>query len=279
MASLETDLPWPHGIGEALSQWVAARRERFGRIDGPGLDERGLYLRPGAQFKRQAVGAIRQVCRPIALAIPDSFFYVASMERFSGVILAGGNGTRLSGTNKALLQVGGQSILGRLLDIFNALFDETILVTRNPQAFLDWDCHIVTDLFAASSSLTGIHAGLFHARHPQAFISACDTPFVSRPLIEHLLSRSAAGHDVVIPRSTGGLEPLCAVYARTFLSGVERHLRQGRFKIQELLTPARTLEVDISRLPAEIPSENAFFNVNTPADLQRARQMAAMKGN
>ncbi len=78
----------------------------------------------------------------------------------SGVILAGGRNSRFGGREKAFLPVGGKLLFERIYEVCRPLFDELILVTNNPAAYLRWDLHIVTDLFAVRSSLTGIHAGL-----------------------------------------------------------------------------------------------------------------------
>ena len=50
----------------------------------------------------------------------------------SGVILAGGLGSRLQGVNKARMTIGGRSLLDRILTVFQPLFDEIVLVTCTP---------------------------------------------------------------------------------------------------------------------------------------------------
>ena len=103
----------------------------------------------------------------------------------TGIILSGGLNTRFDGVNKALAPVGGRRIIDWLLEVFSGIFDETILVTNHPEQFLQYDLTIVTDVFEQRSSLTGIHTGLFYARNPHAFFSACDTPFLKKELIEY----------------------------------------------------------------------------------------------
>ena len=98
------------------------------------------------------------------------------MGPISGVILAGGRSRRLAGRNKALLSVGAETNLARLIELFQTLFDETILVTNDPTAYVAYDLQIATDLLPVRSSLTGIHAGLFYAANPHVFVAACDLP-------------------------------------------------------------------------------------------------------
>jgi molybdenum cofactor guanylyltransferase len=191
----------------------------------------------------------------------------------SGVILAGGLGTRYGGENKAFLKVGGVRILDRLFGLFSELFDEIILVTNRPRDFLEWDALIVTDLFPVRSSLTGIHAGLFYASHPFAFFSACDTPFLKMEIIEMVLSEIEPGADFVLPRTSAGFEPLCAAYSRRCLKPAEDHLRANKFKIHLALKNCRIKTIPEDRLREKDPGLDSFFNVNTPQDLARAEQM------
>ncbi|HSM89181.1 MAG TPA: molybdenum cofactor guanylyltransferase [Desulfobacterales bacterium] len=190
----------------------------------------------------------------------------------SGVILAGGLSTRYSGENKAFLKVGGTRILDRLFAVYTELFDEIILVTNRPSDFLAWDALIVTDIFPVRSSLTGIHAGLFYARHPFAFFSACDTPFLKKEVVETVLDSLDPGIDLVIPRTSAGFEPLCAAYSQRCLKAAEDHILQNKFKIQMALSGKRVRAIPEDVLREKDPDLRSFFNVNSPEDLARAEQ-------
>ena len=190
----------------------------------------------------------------------------------SGVILAGGLSTRYAGENKAFLRVGGMRILDRLFAVYGELFDEIILVTNNPGEFLEWDALIVTDVFPVRSSLTGIHAGLFYARHPFAFFSGCDTPFLKKEVVETVLDSLEPGIDLVIPQTSAGLEPLCAAYSQRCLKAAEEHILQNKFKIQMALSGKRIKTIPEDVLRQKDPELLSFFNVNSPEDLTRAEQ-------
>jgi molybdopterin-guanine dinucleotide biosynthesis protein A len=194
----------------------------------------------------------------------------------SGVILAGGLSTRYGGQNKAFLKVGGVRIIDRLFGVFSELFDEIIIVTNQPLDFLEWDALIVTDIFQARSSLTGIHTGLFHAGRPFAFFSACDTPFLKQEVVEVVLEEIEPADDVIVPRTSQGLEPLCAAYSRRCLKPAEDHIRAGKLKIQLALKRSRFKYVPEARLREKDPGLISFFNVNTPEDLARAEELERM---
>jgi molybdopterin-guanine dinucleotide biosynthesis protein A len=192
----------------------------------------------------------------------------------SGVILAGGRSTRFAGQDKGLLKVNGKTILDHIYPILNALFEEVLLVTHNPLAYIGWDLEIVSDLFPVRSSLTGIQAALFHASNPYVFITACDVPFLRQELIQALLAHVTHGCDLVVPQTTAGIEPLCAVYARRCLPRIEQSLYRGRYKIGAALNPKRICTVSERILRTADPELLSFCNINTPEDLTRAARMA-----
>jgi len=190
-------------------------------------------------------------------------------ELCSGIILAGGLSTRLGGRNKAMIQVDGKRILDRIYETYLELFDEIILVTNSPLEYLNWNVLSVADIFPIRSSLTGIHAGLFYSSRPFAFISACDMPFLRREIISLLISSIGQDKDIVIPETEKGLEPLCAVYSKSCLTTINKHLQAGNLKIQEVFrkTQIRKIpEIQIRQADSELVS---LININTPEDLER----------
>ena len=188
----------------------------------------------------------------------------------SAVILAGGEAKRLKGVSKARLQVGGQRLLDRLLAVLEPLFDEVILVTTDPVAYLKWDLLIVSDHYNQRSSLTGIHAGLFAARHPHALVTACDMPFVQRAMVETLLRTLEPGWDVIIPQTAKGFEPLLAIYSKRCLSPIEQRLASGHYRVQSIFRQVRVNPIHEDVLRRHDPELVSFFNINSPDDLARA---------
>ena len=193
----------------------------------------------------------------------------------TGIILSGGLNTRFNGVNKALTHVGGKRIIDWLLGVFSNIFDEIILVTNHPEQFLPYDLTMVTDIFEQRSSLTGIHTGLFYAKNPYAFFSACDTPFLKKELVEVLIKNIEPKFDIILPQTAAGFEPLCAVYSKRCLKSAADHLKADKLKIQWALRSHRTkiiAEKDLRQVDPELVS---FFNINTPQDLENAEEMIA----
>ena len=191
----------------------------------------------------------------------------------TGVILSGGLAKRFDGREKALLRIGQERIIDRIYTIFKDLFEDIILVTNTPLQFTEWDVNIVTDLFDIRSSLTGIHAGLFYASHPYVFFSACDAPFLKKEVVETVLDGIDEHIDIVMPETSAGREPLCAAYSRRCLNIAEQHLRQQKLKIQLAFRKCRIKTISEKKLRQKDPDLISFFNINTPQDLERAREM------
>jgi molybdopterin-guanine dinucleotide biosynthesis protein A len=106
-------------------------------------------------------------------------------------------------------------------------------------------------------------------------------PFVVRPLLEHLISLIPEG-DVIVPRlSVDGApeaEPFRAVYARACLGPIRAALEAGRRRVISFFPDVRVRYVDEPEINRFDPQHLSFFNVNTPEDLEHARQLAANIG-
>ena len=186
----------------------------------------------------------------------------------TGIILAGGKASRMDGANKAFLRIGGERLIDRTVRIYRELFAETLVVTNTPLEYLDLDATIVTDIIPGKAALGGIYTGLFFSSCDYAFVSACDMPFLDAPLIRHMMGL-AGSHDIVVPRSGEGLQPLHAIYARRLLKPVRRLIDDGRLKVTGLYRKTRVLEVPPETIASFGPEDRLFLNVNSPEDLAR----------
>jgi len=195
------------------------------------------------------------------------------LSSYTGVILAGGLNSRFTGANKAFMEIGGKRILDHIYDVFSELFEEIILVTNDPLKYLGWNLKIVTDIYPLRSSLTGIHAGLFYATHSHAFITACDTPFLKKDLVKTLIRAVLPQTDIVIPETTSGREPLCAVYSKRCLKPIENQLEKNDYKILSFFNKVRVTKIGENELRKKDPELTSFFNVNTPLALEKANEI------
>jgi len=85
---------------------------------------------------------------------------------------------------------------------------------------------------------------------------------------------SSPGQDVVIPRVGGLTEPLHAIYSKRCLRPIERVLAAGGLKIVSFFPEVRVRYVEEQEISLFDPQCLSFFNINTPGDLEKARNLA-----
>jgi len=187
-----------------------------------------------------------------------------------GFLLAGGKSSRMGATvDKAFLDFRGQTLLDRALGVMGAACGRVAIV-GDPAKFAKAGS-VIADIFPGCGPLGGVHAALVHSLAELNLMLAVDMPFVSRELLAFLFDVAAgednAGHAVVtIPRTSRGLQPLCAIYRREFSAVAEQALRAGKNKIDAAFSSVRVHVIGERELAAAGFSEQSFFNVNTPED-------------
>ncbi len=174
--------------------------------------------------------------------------------------------------DKALLPVGGQPIIQRVVRLLEGIFPQLLVVTNTPADHAFLAVRMVADLMPGCGALGGLHTALFYASTPHAFVVACDMPFLNPEVIRLLTSR-ARGWDVIVPRLGGHLEPLHAVYSRRCLKPMESLLKEGGRKIIDLYPSVRVQEVQEEAIRAVDPELLSFWNINTPEDLRVIQEM------
>ena len=190
-----------------------------------------------------------------------------SLRPMSGLILSGGKNIRM-GQNKAFIQIEGIPIIQRIVDLFQELFREIIIIANERQPYLRFKAKIHGDLFPDAGALGGLYTGLFYSSFFYSFAVACDMPFLRRPVIEYLLSK-VEGYDVTIPRTEDGYQPLHAAYSKNCIGPIERILGDGKRKIVDLLP---FVHVNVLKTNEILPIDSkmeSFININSLADLSR----------
>jgi molybdopterin-guanine dinucleotide biosynthesis protein A len=188
----------------------------------------------------------------------------------TGIILSGGKNTRM-GENKAFIRINGERIIDRTIRIFRELFQEIVLVTNEPLAYLEFDVKIVTDIVKGKAALGGIYTGLFHASCEHAFVCPCDMPFLSVDFIRYMQGR-IKGYDVVVPLEPEGFQPLHAIYSRRCMPAIKQRIDEDRLKISGFYKQARVLEIQPEVIASFDPEGRMFLNVNSPDELEGAKK-------
>lgn len=183
----------------------------------------------------------------------------------TAAILAGGASSRM-GTNKALLKVDGVSIIERTYRTLAQLFENIIVVTNAPEDYDFLPCRKVQDIYQDFGSIAGLHSALAHSTTERTFVTACDMPFIDPTIIRYLCQLQQGGYDAVIPFSSGGQEPLQAVYTSSCKKTFEDAIIKQEQKILDILPRMHTRLVTWDEIQKISGSLNSFLNVNTPEE-------------
>jgi molybdenum cofactor guanylyltransferase len=191
----------------------------------------------------------------------------------TGVVQAGGRSVRMGGEPKALLELGGRRIIERVIDAL-AVLPDLLIVTNTPELYAYLDIPMVADIHPDAGSLGGIYSGLRAASGDVAFTVACDMPFLRRDIVRLVIERATEG-DVVIPRVGDQLETLHAAYSKRCLPAMQSRIAAGRLKITGFFDDVRVVEIPEAEITRLADPAIVFMNVNTPAELARARALAS----
>lgn len=183
----------------------------------------------------------------------------------------------MGGEPKALIELGGRRIVERVVAALAPIVDDVLVVTNTPELYAFLGVPMVGDVFPDHGSLGGIYSGLLAASGGAAFTVACDMPFLHPDVVRLVVERAGAG-EVVIPRVGDQLETLHAAYAKSCLAPIEARLVAGRLKIVGFFEDVRVVEIPEAVVARHRDPALVFMNVNTPAELERARAIATELG-
>lgn len=191
------------------------------------------------------------------------------------IAIQAGGGSHRMGSDKALLPLADKPLIEHLLMRVDDLGDDILVTTNRPQDYAFLGVRLVSDPVPGLGALGGLHTALNAALGRSVLILACDMPFVSRPLLEHLVSLAAQA-DVVVPCHEGHFEPLHALYDKQgCLPAIEAALAAGEKRLISFYPQVHVLSVEGTELSRLDPRGLSFFNVNTSQALAQAERILA----
>ena len=191
------------------------------------------------------------------------------------VLQAGGESSRM-GKDKAFLPFLGIPLIKRLMDRFQQLNAEMLIISNNAPPYLEFGLPVFGDVRPGRGALGGLLTALSVANTPLVGLVAVDMPFASPQLIRFMADKIQGSNlDGIIPSTPNGIEPLHAVYRReSCLTLVEEAIDQDLWRMKawhknanlKILEPDETIEIS--------GSEYTFLNLNTPKEFSAAEGLA-----
>ena len=209
------------------------------------------------------------------------------MKRNSQVaafLLAGGVSSRM-GRDKALLEIGSEPLIVRTACLIEPLVAE-VTVVGSPERYValglrtiaDQDFRGRDDTEPVRTPLAGIATALNATKMPWNLILACDLPYLTAVWLDWLLERSVASSaQILIPRTSRGLEPLAAVYRRECAAPIVAALERGIRRVTDALAEFRMESPRESEWRELDPEGQVLRNMNSPPDYDEAKKRLEAK--
>lgn len=181
----------------------------------------------------------------------------------------------MGGINKALLRVGGKPIVERAAQVLKDVLQEVLLITNSPKEYDFLGLPMFRDIIPGKGALGGLYTGLSECSSDRVFLVGCDMPFLNRGVISYMVAMAAGeDHDIFVPRVRDKLQPMHAIYSRRCLAPIERNLNNPDLKILNFFHAVDVREIQEKELTPHDPHCRFVMNINTPQDLEIAREIA-----
>lgn len=188
------------------------------------------------------------------------------MKQIGAVILAGGQSRRM-GTNKALLELGGETFMSRIIKQLGG-FREVLLSVDNPDGFRTLGLPLVKDIYPNSGPIGGIYSALTACQSDYLLVISCDLPFFDAQVADYMCSYIADEYDAY-PAVTrdGRIHPLCCIYAKTALPALRMRLQRGELRLMDAFLGLNCREIHFKH---SAYSDDVLYNINDHTQYMQA---------
>lgn len=187
----------------------------------------------------------------------------------TAIILCGGRGRRLGGREKLLLQLGDRPLVGHVIERLAPQTAAIVLACSSlasasaKRAYGEFGWPIVEDAAPDEGPLAGFAAALPAVRTPWTLLAAADTPFLPTDLVDRM-APLCQRHGAAVASAGGQRQNLAILLAERQAAALAAFFASGGRAAKHWL--------DGERVPTVAFDADAFWNVNTAADLAQARQ-------
>jgi molybdopterin-guanine dinucleotide biosynthesis protein A len=184
--------------------------------------------------------------------------------KVSGIILAGGRGSRMGGVDKGLQVLRGKPMVEHVIARFAPQVAEVIInANQNLEQYRQYGHRVVSDEVGGfAGPLAGLHAGLKAATHPLVVTVPCDSPFLPEDLVARL-QKFLGGYQLAVAKTGAQPHPVFALMKREVRKSLEAFLASGGRKIDAWYAALPVVEVRFD------DEADAFRNINTLEELRR----------
>ena len=182
----------------------------------------------------------------------------------TGIVLAGGQGSRMGGVDKGLQPFRGKPMVAHGIERLAPQVDELLInANRNPEAYGRFGHPVIADeIEGFAGPLAGFERGLAHASGRLVATVPCDSPFLPMDLVSRLRAALEAAHaDLAVAKTGTQAHPVFSLMRRSVHGSLRDFLARGERKIDRWYGALAVVEVAFDDEP------DAFLNINTREEL------------
>ena len=182
----------------------------------------------------------------------------------TGIVLAGGQGRRMGGVDKGLVELDGTPLVAHVIArLAPQVATLVVNANRNATRYAAFGYPVVADAVGGfAGPLAGLHAGLSAAQTPYVVTVPCDSPFLPADLVSRLAAGLASANArLAVARTLDQPHPVFALAQREVLAHLAAFLAAGGRKIDAWYSTLAVAEVSFD------DEAEAFRNFNTREEL------------
>lgn len=189
--------------------------------------------------------------------------------QITGLILAGGRGSRMGSIDKGLAPLAGQPMVQHVIQRLKPQVQRLLInANQNLDTYAAFGAPVWPDALPDfAGPLAGLQTGLMHCETPYLVTAPCDSPFLPADLVQRLaFALQAEGADLAVAVTGEGAarqpHPVFCLAKTSLLPHLTQFLEGGGRKVDRWYASLRLAEVHFG-------DEAAFRNINTLAELQQ----------
>jgi molybdopterin-guanine dinucleotide biosynthesis protein A len=182
----------------------------------------------------------------------------------TGIVLAGGQGSRMGGVDKGLQLFRGKPMAAHAVERLAPQVDELLInANRNPEAYAELGHRVIADEIAGfAGPLAGFERGLAHASGALVVTVPCDSPFLPLDLVKRLREAlEREGAQLAVATTGQQAHPVFCLMRRDVLASLQGFLTAGERKIDRWYSRLDAVTVAFD------DEADAFLNINTREEL------------
>lgn len=189
----------------------------------------------------------------------------------TGLILAGGRGSRMGLVDKGLQTLQGKAMVAHVLARLGPQVGSVLINANQNQAeYQTWGWPVIGDVIDGFvGPLAGMHSGMQHCHTGYLLSVPCDSPFLPLDLASRLLAamqqqQAEVAVAMTLENGHAQVQPVFCLMKTTLLPHLAHYLAQGGRKIDAWYRDLPVARVMFDEL-------DAFRNLNTLEELQQAQ--------